>query len=62
MQLGETEYTAIKQLKNIAVSTNIARCGAFLRISIDAFGNLNPEQIKQAVAEAIEAYYSKTER
>ena len=62
MLLGETQYKALKQLKNLAVSTNIERCGAFLRISIDAYGNLIPEEIKQAVADAINAYYAEAER
>ena len=62
MLLGETQYKALKQLKNLAVSTNIERCGAFLRISIDAYGNLKPEDIKQAVADAINAYYAEAER
>lgn len=51
-----------QQLKKLALSTNIERCGAFLRISVDAFGILNPEEIKQAVADAIDSYYSKAER
>ena len=62
MLLGETQYKALKQMKNLAVSTNIERCGAFLRISIDAYGNLKPEDIKQAVADAINAYYAEAER
>lgn len=62
MLFGEAQYKALKQMKNLAVSTNIERCGAFLRISIDAYGNLKPEEIKQAVADAINAYYAETER
>ena len=62
MLFGEAQYKALKQTKNLAVSTNIERCGAFLRISIDAYGNLKPEEIKQAVVDAINAYYAETER
>lgn len=62
MLFGEAQYKALKQMKNLAVSTNIERCGAFLRISIDAYGNLKPEEIKQAVADAINAYYAEGER
>ena len=63
MLLSDAQHnTVIKRMKKLAVSTKIERCGAFMRISIDAFGNLNPEEIKQAVTDAINAYYSKHER
>lgn len=43
--------------KNSAMAINFERCGAFLRIKADVFGNLNPKEIKEGLCKAIDRYY-----
>ena len=45
------------QNKNNAMAINFERCGAFLRIKADVFGNLNPKEIKDGLCKAIDRYY-----
>lgn len=58
----DSQYEKLEKMKSLAISTNIERCGAFMRITVDSFGNLNPTELKQAVTDAIDSYYSKAER
>ena len=61
-QLSGKQFNETKRIKELMISTSIERCAAFMRITVDSFGNLNPAEIKQAVADAIDSYYSKAER
>lgn len=45
------------QNKNCAMAINFERCGAFLRIKADVFGELNPKEIKDGLCKAIDRYY-----
>lgn len=45
------------QKKEVAMAINFERCGAFLRIKADVFGELNPKEIKDGLCKAIDRYY-----
>lgn len=54
--------TFIEKRNKLAVSVTFEKCGALLKINIDAFGNLNPNEIKKAFENAIDAYFKRLRR
>lgn len=54
--------TIIEKRDELAVSVTFEKCGAFLKINTDVFGNLNPNEIKKAFGNAIDAYYERLRR
>ena len=52
----KAEHVNIRK-DHIAMAINFERCGAFLRIKADAFGNLNPKEIKDGLCKAVDRYF-----